>query len=139
MKAANDAGSLDAWQARRKKQLHKPRVSRSKREDRTEDGIVFGSKAELIRYRELKKEMNYGLVAWFVRNPGFDVLGCKVYADNLVVRETGLKDSEGRELYRIEVEDVKGRGGSQDHRRRFERNRKQVREMWGVEIQEVIR
>jgi len=146
MKAANDAGSLDAWQARRRKRLHKPRVSRSRREDRTLHGITFASKAEMVRYQELHALQVAGEVLWFIRNPGFDVLGVKVYADFLVVWRSSFPEYEqvflGKPippLIRITVEDVKGKGGNPEHRRRFERNRKQVYEAWGVTIEEVIR
>jgi hypothetical protein len=135
MKAANDAGSLDAWQAKRKRRLHKPRVSRSRREDRTLHGITFASKAEMVRYQELHALQVAGKVMWFIRNPGWDVLGVKVYADFLIVWEPDLPC----ESIRITVEDVKGKGGNPEHRRRFERNRKQVYEAWGVTIEEVIR
>jgi len=138
MKAANDAGSLDAWQAKRKRRLHKPRVSRSRREDRTLHGITFASKAEMVRYQELHALQVAGEVLWFIRNPGWDVLGVKVYADFLIVwrceKSIALSGS-----VRVTVEDVKGKGGNPEHRRRFERNRKQVQEAWGVAIEEVIR
>lgn len=119
--------SLNEWQARRKKKLHRPMVSRSKREDRTEDGIVFDSKSELMRYRELKKLQEQGFIEFFIRQPTFDLAGVTYKADFLIVWN--------RPAVPVTVEDVKA--PHPEVLRRFRRNQKQVRELYGIEVEMV--
>jgi hypothetical protein len=143
-RASNELGSLDQWQARRRGKLHRPKVQTSAREDRTADGITFKSKAELVRYQELKLLRRAGEVLWFIYQPPFHVLGVRVVADFLIAWNAkrmvdGPTEHNGAPLVVITIEDVKGTGGNRDHRARFERNRKQVREAYGIEIEEVVR
>lgn len=116
----------------RKMVKHKPRFSRSPKAERTEDGITFDSKAELERYRELKRWKEWGRAKWFIRQPLFDLAGVKYHADFLVVWWDG----------RVVVEEVKGKYTGRfraEALRRWKRNAAQVKELYGVEIELVER
>lgn len=116
----------------RKMVKKKPRFSRSPKSDRTEDGIVFDSKAELVRYRELKLARSSCLVLWFIRQPLFDLAGVKYHADFLIVEHCGL----------VRVEEVKGRFKGKfraDALRRWKRNAAQVKQIYGVTVELIER
>lgn len=102
----------------------RPWMARARPEDRTEDGIVFASRAELRRYRELRLARLAGEVAWFVRQPLFDLGGVRYRADFLVVRRDG----------RVEVEEVKPPRAPEEVLRRWRRNAEQVRTLYGVDV-----
>lgn len=103
----------------------KPYVPRAKLDDRSMDGIPFASKAELRRYVELKHLRSTGEVRYFLLQPTFHVLGVRVRADFQIFWTSG----------EVTYEDAKGSGGHPEHARRSERNRKQVWEAFGVEIE----
>lgn len=110
------------------KRKHRPRFRRSPPEDRTEDGIVFASKVELKRYRELKVSRAAGAIKWFIRQPMFDLMGAKYTADFLIVGTHGT----------VSVEEVKPSNISPRFRdealRRWRRNAKQVKAVYGVDV-----
>lgn len=69
------------------------------KDTRTADGIVFDSKAEMHRYRELLRLREQGLVQYFLRQIPFHLPGgVKYVCDFMVVWNNG----------RIVYEDVKG-------------------------------
>lgn len=105
-----------------------PWVRRSPAEDRTVGSVTFASKAEATRYVQLLQLEAAGQVLYVLLQPTFLVLGVKVRADFQVFWADG----------RVTYEDAKARGGHPEHWRRFERNRRQVREAYGVEIEEVV-
>ena len=117
------------------KALMKKQRSRYKRSDpakRTADGMVFDSIAEMTRYRELRYSRDSGLVKWFIRQPRFDLAGAKYHADFLIVWPDGS----------ISVEDVKGKYSGRfrsEALRTFSRNRKQVMQLYGIDVELVER
>jgi hypothetical protein len=103
----------------------RPKVTRTKKENRTEDGITFESKANLLRYQELKDQRENGRVRWFIREPRFDLAGVTYKADFLVVWDSGS----------VSVEEVK----SPNYRkrvdwRRTKRNLEQVYHLYGIRV-----
>lgn len=87
------------------------------------DGISFPSKAEAARYIELKQLRDAGEIAWFVRQPMFDLPGgVKYYADFLIVWADKT----------VTVEDVKGFKTAV-----YKIKKKQVEALYGVAIREV--
>ena len=95
---------------RRKSKPVRHKYGVSPKIDRTVDGIVFASKKEACRYRELKQLRAAGAVRWFIRQPSFDLV---------VGDRPGSSDRERPTVYRadylivmadgsIVVEDVKG-------------------------------
>jgi hypothetical protein len=95
----------------------------SAKDTRTCDGITFDSKKEMHRYRTLKGMQAQGLIKYFLRRVPFHLPGgVKYLADFLVV----YKDREPV------VEDVKGVKTAM-----YILKKKQVREIYGVEIQEL--
>ncbi len=57
----------------RRRVFHKP-LNRSRREDRTFDGIVFDSKAEMRRYQQLLLEVRAGVVKDIRRQERFKLI-----------------------------------------------------------------
>lgn len=91
--------------------------------ERRVDGILFASKAESKRYRELCLLRQAGMVRWFIRQPKFDLPGGTTYtADFLIVQEDGS----------VTVEDVKGYATAA-----FKRSKKQVEALYPIEVQVV--
>jgi hypothetical protein len=106
---------------------------RSAPEDRTADGITFASKAEMKRYRELKALRARGNVAWFIREPRFDLLGCRYSADFLIVwTQPSVKGSS------VTVEEVKPANLKPRFReqalRAWRRNAAMVKEAYGIDV-----
>jgi hypothetical protein len=114
---------------RRQSAPGKPRYRVADKSDRTVDGIVFPSKAHARRYEELALLQKAGEVIRWHREVIFDVLGVQVRADFMVLWTGG----------RVTYEDVKVKSFSKEYWRRFERNRKQVLQSYGVEIEVVER
>lgn len=84
------------------------------------DGIRFDSKLEARYYEQLKLRRAAGEVAWFIRQPRFDLPGGVVYrADFLAVLAAGG----------VEVVDTKG----QDTRESINK-RKQAKHLYGVDV-----
>lgn len=93
----------------------------------TVDHVVFDSKLEAKRYRELKYLRRAGDVAWFIRQPVFDLGGGVIYrGDFLIV--WGLDRVPGR-VSGVTVEDCKGA----DTRESINK-RKQVKALYGIEV-----
>jgi len=94
------------------------------------DGIWFDSKLEARRYEELKALRKAGAVAWFVRQPGFDLPGGIRYrADFLVVWMQANRTS----VDRVGVEDCKGMST------RLSMNKiAMVEELYGIKV-EILR
>lgn len=68
------------------------------------DGLRFDSKLEARRYGELRDLQAAGMVAWFIRQPSFDLPGGLRYrADFLVVLPGDLGGT-----HEVHVEDCKG-------------------------------
>lgn len=112
------------------------RFKRSEPSKRTEDGITFDSIAELKRYRELKLLRAKGDVKWFIRQPLFDLAGVKYRADFLVV------EPDVRGGVTISVEEVKGKYKGRfrtEALRTWTRNVKQVREIYGIDVELIER
>lgn len=110
----------------------KSRFPRAAREDRTEDGITFASRAERTRYRELKAMRHAGEVRWFLRQPTFDLAGAVYRADFLVVLADGS----------LRIEEVKGKYAGKFREtalREWKRNAKQVKELYGLVVELVER
>ena len=83
------------------------------------DGKRFASKLEGRCYEELKLRQKLGDVSWFIRQPRFELAGVRYYADFLAVLNNG----------KVEVIDAKGRDTPASRNKR-----KQVKEMYGVEV-----
>lgn len=90
---------------------------------RTVDGILFGSKAEAARYRELKALSASGAVRFFLRQVPFHLPGKTRYLLDFLVFW-----ADGRQTF----EDVKG-----VRTQLYELKRRQVLELYGVEITEL--
>jgi hypothetical protein len=106
-----------------------PRTKRGARYDvapageRTVDGILFASKAEAARFLELKALRRSGHVSFFLRQVPFHLPGGARYLLDFLVFW-----ADGRQSF----EDVKG------HRTEvYELKRRQVAELYGVEIEEI--
>jgi hypothetical protein len=102
-----------------------PRFRVTDPKNRTVDGIIFASKAEMVRYLELKDLKADGRVRWFIRQPTFDLAGPVYKADFLAVWDSGS----------ITVEEVK----SPNHRSRpdwarTKRNMEQVYHLYGIKV-----
>lgn len=109
-----------------------PAIKRSRKEDRTADGITFDSKAELQRYMELKAGRARGAVAWFCHRPCFYLGGARYTADFLWVLAGDCPV--------VHVEEVKSPNWEQRRdARRCKRNLVQVRNLYGVEVEVVER
>ena len=103
-------------------------VSPAGKAARMRDGILFASKREARRYDELKLLVKARQVAWFIRQPSFDLPGGVRYrADFLVVWNTNVV--AGRV---VTVEDAKGCATKV-----YAMKVKQVKAIYGVDIQEV--
>ena len=103
----------------------RPWIQRAPAPERTSDGIVFGSKAEMLVYEELRAQRARGEIPWFIRQPKFDLAGVVYTADFLVGKWSA-------EL--PEVVEVKGGFIPEEVRRRFVRNAKQMKEIYGFEV-----
>lgn len=92
-------------------QLRGGRYARSPKEERTADGITFGSKPELRRYLELKREKAEGIVIEFLRQVPFRFPDETYWCDFFVFRASGV----------IVVEDVKAKSGhiTEKHKRKM--------------------
>lgn len=109
---ADTSGSATGKRARRGKYDAKPSVI---------DGIRFHSTKEGKRYGQLCALRKAGVVKWFHRQPIFDLPGGTTYRGDFHI---GWDDG------RITYEDVKGMETSE-----FKLKRKQVRALYGVEIE----
>jgi hypothetical protein len=97
-----------------------PKPRKYRNEPVVVDGIRFDSKLEARYYEQLKLRRAAGEVAWFIRQPRFDLPGGVVYrADFLAVLAAGG----------VEVVDTKG----QDTRESITK-RKQVKHLYGVDV-----
>lgn len=107
-----------------KKAKRPPRVRGvAAKEDRTADGIVFASRREMRRYRELRNLRKQGIVLFFLRQTPFHLPGgIRYLADFLVVWRYGP----------ITVEDVKGLRTDT-----YKLKKKQVEEIYGIRITEI--
>jgi hypothetical protein len=88
-------------------QARLPRASKYRNKATYVDGVRFASKLEADRYRELKALQAAGPVAWFIRQPSFDIPGGAYRADFLVVWMEALGEYKGW-IDRVTVEDTKG-------------------------------
>ena len=95
----------------------------SSKETRTADGIVFDSKAEMHRYRELELMRANGLVSFFLMQVPFRLPGnVRYFADFMVFYPDG----------HWEVQDKKGVKTAL-----YILKKKQVKAIYGIEIREV--
>lgn len=101
----------------------RPWIQRSQPQDRTVEGIVFASKAESWRYVTLCGMRARKEIDGFACQPMLPLAGVKYTADFLVWKG-GL----------VWLEDTKGRGCHEEVLRRFRRNQKQVKELYGLEV-----
>lgn len=99
-------------------------MPRAKAEKRSENGITFASLAELRRYQRLKQLRALGAVAWFIRQPTFDLAGAVYRPDFLVVYPSG----------EIKIEEVKPLNAPSDVITRWKRNYNQVLELYGLKV-----
>jgi len=93
------------------------------RAERTANGIVFASKAEAARYHELELLRAAGHVRFFLRQVPFHLPGRTRYLLDFLVFWT-----DGHQSF----EDVKG-----TRTEVYELKRRQVAELYGVEIEEL--
>lgn len=93
------------------------------------DGITFDSRAEMLRYGELKALMEFGRVKYFLRQPMFDLLGATYRGDFEIFWADG----------QVTYEDVKGSGSPRFAVDRFKRSARQVQVLYGVEVEIVKR
>jgi len=89
-------------------------AKKSPRERRTEDGITFDSLAELTRYRELRLMRTAGEVAWFIRQPKFDLAGAVYTADFLIVYTDGRVASKTSKAQEVTRKSCEGSGGTRN-------------------------
>jgi hypothetical protein len=95
----------------------------SRKDQRTTGGITFASKREMNHFRQLQGMKAAGVVKFFLRQTRFDLPGVvKYYADFAVFYVDGRVDFLDAKGVRTPVYAVK---------------RKQVRELYGVDIREV--
>jgi hypothetical protein len=124
--------------AGRAKPKRRPYISRSKRSERTADGIVFDSQVEMRRYLELKGYVAKGMIRGFLRQPLFDLAGVVYRADFLVWDLVPMAHNPSRGAFRdvrdVHAEEVKGEKTHPEVMRRFRRNAQQVRELYGIEV-----
>lgn len=144
MKRSITGAEFRALQAKRK--TGRSLYRRSSREARTVDGIVFDSKAEAARYCELRDLKRSGRVAWFLRQPLFDLAGVKYHADFIIrFTDSEVRFADGQvhfEAGRVRFEDVKGkfRGPFRERAlRNFRRNAEQVKQLYGITVELVER
>lgn len=96
------------------------------------DGIVFDSKKEAARYKELKLLEAAGDIKNLNRQVRYDLLS-KCEIDGIKIRATHyIADFVYEEDGRIVVEDVKGY-----RTREYKNKKRQMKEKYGIEIREV--
>lgn len=113
----------------------KPALARSAKADRTCNGQTFDSKAEMLRFKELEILQVTGVVDYFLRQPRFELLGCTYRADFQIFWRLERFPCTPNVTY----EDVKGKGSPRFVVDRYRRSIKQVKTLYGVEIQTVYR
>lgn len=110
----------------------KGRFATSAREMRTEDGVVFDSKKELTRYRQLKLLEKAGRISDLARQPAWDV---KINGMKLCTYTADFSYF-CNERNRAVIEDVKSDGTAKDAAYRL---RKRAAELeHGIRIEEVL-
>lgn len=110
----------------------KSRFYRSPKEDRTCDGIVFDSKAEMRHYEELKLRKIWGEIKDFDRQYPVDLAGVIWKIDFIVEGNDG----------RVWGEEVKGKYRGRFRQaalREFRRNQKQAMKLYGITVKLIER
>jgi hypothetical protein len=142
--------TMTAREFRRRQGAGKPRYRVAPKADRTVDGIVFASRGEALYYRKLKDERHWDGETWWVRQPVFDLAGTTYRPDYLVCRPAQVLGQDGLSLvtvngaWRVSVVEVKPKLRDATPRQRrfraealrtFRRNARQLKEIWGIEVQ----
>lgn len=111
----------------------KPRFRVCPAEERTLNGTVYASKCERDYALTLMDRRQRSPILWWARQPVFDLGGVKYTADFILVGP--YVDNRAN----VQVVEVKPRMKPgrfrQEALRRFERNRKQVKAIWGVDVE----
>ncbi len=94
------------------------------------DGILFASKKEAKRYRELKYAQHAGNLLWFIRQPSFDLPGGVRYRADFL--EVWKSPGEITDKGAIQITDVKG-----FKTQVYKLKKKQVEQIYGIKIVEI--